>query len=387
MIAKTQKNIKNTWKIKKQYKKTIKDKNNSFLCKALSSKNPKTVWNSIDRILNKQQKRINNEPSKMSNYFSNLAANLTNKENTESNFTTLLNNLPDENCDQSFHLNRTNCNEVYKIITNLKNDCSSGHDNIPVRYLKSVAEYVTSPMMHITNTSIDQEIFAEQWNISRVCPIPKTDNPTSIKDYRPISVLSVLSKVYKRVILNQLGSFIETQNLYNINQSGFRKGHPTNMLLLKLRDDIKTEMNRSEVALSLLTDYSKAFDTIDHRISLEKLQNMNFAKNTIICSYLIERYQNVQIEDKRSTLLPMFFGAPQGSILFNLYIAELADRIYSTTIQYADDTTLYRHCKISNLHEFAVAIQKDVEKLQSWSQQNNLIFNCDKLQSVLFSSS
>ena len=120
---------------------------------------------------------------------------------------------------------------------------------------------------------------------------------------------------------------------------------------------------------------------------------MNFAKSTIkiICSYLIERYQYVQIEDKKSSLLPMFFGVPQGSILgpvlFNLYVAELADRTYSKAIQYADGTTLYRHCKISTLHECVFAIQKDVEKLLSWSQQNNLIFNCDKLQSILFSSS
>ena len=109
-----------------------------------------------------------------------------------------------------------------------------------------------------------------------------------------------------------------------------------------------------------------------------------------ICSYLIERYQYVQIEDQRSTLLSVF-GVPQGSILgpvlFNLYIAELADRTYSKTIQYADDTTPYRRCKISTLHECVFAIQKDVKKLLSWSQQNHLIFNCDKLESFLFSSS
>ena len=98
---------------------------------------------------------------------------------------------------------------------------------------------------------------------------------------------------------------------------------------------------------SILIDYSKAFDTIDHRILLKKLQNMNFAKNTItiICRYLIKRYQYLQIEDKSSNLLPMFFGVPQGTILgpvlFNLYVAELADCTYSKTIQYADDTTLY----------------------------------------------
>ena len=136
-------------------------------------------------------------------------------------------------------------------------------------------------MVHIINTSIDQEIFPKQWKISRVCPIPKTDNPTSIKDYQPISVFSILSKVHERVILNQLCSFIETQNLYNIDQSGLRKGHSTNTLLLKLRNNIRTAMKKSEVTLSILIDYPKAFDTIDHRIVLEKLQNMNFVKKLL----------------------------------------------------------------------------------------------------------
>ena len=91
------------------------------------------------------------------------------------------------------------------------------------------------------------------------------------------------------------------------NTKPFRKGHTTNTLLLKVRDEIRTAMNRSEVTLSVLTDHSKEFDTIDHRILLEKLQNMNFAKNTIkiICSYLIERYQYLQIKDKTSALIPM----------------------------------------------------------------------------------
>ena len=105
---------------KKQYKKTIKDKKNSFFRKVFFSKNPKTVWNSIDRILNKQQKRINHEPSELNNYFSNIATNLTNKENAKSNLTTPRNNLPDENYNQSFHLNHTNYNEVYKIINKRK---------------------------------------------------------------------------------------------------------------------------------------------------------------------------------------------------------------------------------------------------------------------------
>ena len=269
----------------------------------------------------------------MNHYFSNLAAMLTNKENTESNFATILNILPDENYNHSFHLiNHTNYNEICKIILNLKSD----YDNIPLQYLNFFTEHITSPMMHIINTWIDQDIFQQQCKISRIFLIPKTDNPTSIKDYQQISVLSVLSKVYKHVILNHLCSFIETQNLYNTNQSGFCKGHSTNMLLLKLRDNIRTAKNRSEVTLSVLIDYSKSFDTIDHCILLEKLQNMSFAKNTIkiICSYLIFTNRGQEINP-----IAYFFSVPQGSILgpvlFNLYVAELADHSYFTIIQYA----------------------------------------------------
>ena len=360
--------------------------------KALSSKNPKAVWNTINRILNKQHKRIKHNPSEMNKHFSNLAANLTNKENKESDYDTLIRNLPVNNCEQSFNIQHTTYSDVYKIITSLKNDCSSGFDDIPIRYIKPVAEYMVSPMVHIINRSIDQNVFPNLWKIARVCPIPKTDHPTNVKEYRPISILPVLSKIYERVILSQLCTFIESSTIYNTTQSGFRKGHSTTTMLLKMRDDIRKAMNKSEVTLSVLIDYSKAFDTIDHCILLEKLQKMNFSNNSIeiICSYLMDRQQYVQIEDSKSTLLPMFFGVPQGSILgpvlFNLYVAELADQINSATIQYADDATVYRHCKIKDLNECIKEIENDVTQLSSWSYNNSLIFNSNKLQYILFSS-
>ena len=90
------------------------------------------------------------------------------------------------------------------IIFNLRNDCSSGHDNIPVKFLKPVVDQIASPIVHIINTSIDKEIFPDSWKVLRVCPIPKIDNPVTVKDFQPVSLLPVLSKVYEKVILSQL---------------------------------------------------------------------------------------------------------------------------------------------------------------------------------------
>ena len=228
--------------------------------------------------------------------------------------------------------------------------------------------------------------------MARVCPIPKIDSPIKIKDYRPISVLPVLSKVFERVILAQLCKFIEDKALYHQTQSGFRKGHSTSTLLVKLRDDIKKAMAKSEVTLSILIDYSKAFDTIDHSSLLLKLRDMNFSIDSLqlLSSYLRDRKQYVQVEDKTSSVKSMFFGVPQGSILgpvlFNLYVVELSDRILSSSIQYADDTTLYRHCKVKDILQTIKEMEKDLDNLRSWSKDNNLLFNCDKLQLIIFHS-
>lgn len=126
-----------------------------------------------------------------------------------------------------------------------------------------------------------------------------------------------MSKIYERVILNQLCTYIEQRHLYKTTQSGFRKGHSTSTLLLKLRNDIRTAMSKSEITLAILIDNSKAFDTIDHGILLKKLHNLNFSRDSleILSSYLSNRYQYVQIDDQKSSCQQMNFGVPQGSIL------------------------------------------------------------------------
>ncbi|MEM6999126.1 MAG: reverse transcriptase domain-containing protein, partial [Pseudomonadota bacterium] len=315
--ARTNKNVNDDYHTRyketlKTYKKTVKSIKNEFLRKALSSKNPSIIWRTIDRILTKQNNNINHVPADMNTYYCNLASNLTNKPNIPANCDNLLHDTSNDDDQNLFTIKHTNYDEVLSILKKLKNDCSSGYDNIPVRYLKPVNEYLASPLVNIINNSIDNHIFPDKWKIARVSPVPKIDQPTKLKDYRPISILPVLSKVYERVILSQLCQFIERNSLYCPNQSGFRKGHTTTTLLLKLRDDIIQVMSKSEVTLSLLIDYSKAFDTIDHCTLIEKLKKLNFSNKSlkIIMSYLSNRQQFVQVNDKRSPTQAIHFGVP-----------------------------------------------------------------------------
>ena len=260
--------------------------------------------------------RIRQNTSDLNNYFTTLASNLSEKENeplNESEILQLLKRVPDSN---AFIINYTIYDEVQKIILNLRKDCSSGHGNIPVKFLKPVVDQITLPIVHIINTSIDKEIFLDSWKVARVCPIPKIDNPVTVKDFRPISILPVLSKVYEKVILSQLLNYIEKSAVYNLTQSDFHKGHSTTTLLLKFKNDILKFLNRNEITVSVLIDCSEVFDTINHKNLLEKLVSLNFNNRTIkiITSYLTNQQQYVQIDDQTSSKCPVHFGVPQRSI-------------------------------------------------------------------------
>ena len=198
---------------------------------------------------------------------------------------------------------------------------------------------------------------------------PSYFEPILEKDFRAISILPVLSKVYEKVILHQLNDYIEKSSVYNSTQSGFRKGHLTQTLLLKFRDDIQKVLNRNEITMPAMIDYSKAFDTIDHESLIRKLASLNFSNSSIkiILNYLTNRKQYVQVNDKQSTQLPIYFGVPQGSILgpvlFNICVAKLSRCIASNSIQYGDDTNIYKSSSEANTMSTIRALENDIPEL------------------------
>ena len=168
-----------------------------------------------------------------------------------------------------------------------------------------------------------------------------------LKDYRPVSILPILSKIYERVVLEQITNIIERKLIYRHYQSGYRKNHSTATLLAQLRDDSKEAMKASEITLAVFTDYSKAFDPIDFSVFIKKMHTLNFTKRFLywIFSYLTDRLHFVQIDSNISNILYANFGVPQGpileSVLFNLCVADMKSILNgSKCIQYADNSTI-----------------------------------------------
>ena len=160
-----------------------------------------------------------------------------------------------------------------------------------------------------------------------------------------------MSKVPEKLVAQQIADYIELNQSLKQTISGFRKGHSTTTVLLRIRDDIIRAMKKGELTLMVLADYSKAFDTVSYSVIIQKMWNMGFSKPFLswMTNHLCDRRQYVQIDNKKLTLECLQFGVAQGSILgpllFNIYTADLQDNLNKTSIlcfQYADNTTLYK---------------------------------------------
>ena len=209
------------------------------------------------------------DPDNLNNHFSSTAQRLPGSTSlTKDELGEMINSLPVHEHLNLFNLRQVTHTEVLKELTTMRNDSSTGPDQIPAKYLKLVAEYIASPLMHIINSYISYQRFPDAWKQARVSPIPKITNPTEEDHLRPISILPVLSKVYKRLVLYQLLTYINQLNVLNTNISGYRKGHSTTTVPLRIRDDIITAMKKGEVTLIAFADFCKAFDTVDHSIVL-----------------------------------------------------------------------------------------------------------------------
>ena len=256
---------------------------------------------------------------------------------------------------------------------------SCGFDSVSSWLLKLIKPVLTKSLTLITNQILTTGIFPDKLKTAKVIPIYKKGDETLFCNYRPISILLAISKIY-----DQLDSFLKRHKLMYNSQYGFRKEHSMEFVTVELIDRMLTRMDNKEIPINIYFNLSKAFDTLDHSILIDKLEfyGVKGVALDLLKNYLRNRKQYVEFEDAQSDMLNISTGVPQGSILGPLLFIIYKSSPTFNFIMYADDTTLS-----STLDSFAqysknknveFLINTELEKIYEWLKLNKLSLNVNK---------
>lgn len=261
-----------------------------------------------------------------------------------------------------------------------------GHDNIHPKFLKVILPHILPYITHILNTIITTSSFPEKWKHAKIIPVPKSNT-----EYRPIAILSFLSKVLEKILHHQISDFIHENNLMSDMQSGFRPNHSCVTALIDVTENIRRELDDGKVNFLILLDHSKAFDTVDHQLLCTKLRyifNFSSTSTKLISSYLTNRSQSVYVNNTTSNPLKLTRGVPQGSILgpllFSLYINDLPQNVSNCRVHmYADDVQLYLSSPTESIRENVEKLNHDLKNIHYWASANGLSINPRKSKCLL----
>ena len=297
--------------------------------------------------------------------------------------------------NSSLFLTPTNSEEIQYLINSLPNKTSSGHYSISNNLLKRLSPSIIEPLTIIFNKSLESGIFPEEMKKADVVPLHKSKAEYECTNYRPISLLLTISKLLEKLMYKRTYYFLEqTDQLYH-SQYGFRKSHSCETAIMELVSSIIKGKEDGFYTLALFIDLSKAFDTVDHKILLDKLDKYGIrgiAKDWFR-SYLTNRQMRVKCcvsstgKCEHSKYQPLTYGAPQGSclgpLIFLIFTNDLHKQIENcSTILFADDATLYKMHR--NLNYLRWCIEDDMTRLADWFRANKLSMNLGKTVCVLF---
>ena len=292
--------------------------------------------------------------------------------------------IVNQNLNSCFNFTEVDATYVTKLLSKINVKKSTGYDNISPRLLKMSSSKIAEPLTDLINMSIKTNIFPDALKQAEVSPLFKKHDNMNKENFRPVSILVCISKIFERVYSEQMMDFFNS--ILSISLSAFRRHFSCETVLVRLIEDWKALLDKQQVVGAMLLDLSKAFDCLPHSLLIAKLQAYGFDKNAcnLIHSYLINRKQRVKIGDSRSEWLHLIKGVPQGSILgpllFNIF---LNDIFYSINglYNYADDNTL-------SIHGKTVSIVKDLledatNSALDWFESNEMQANSSKFQALL----
>lgn len=286
----------------------------------------------------------------------------------------------------------TDIKEINKILSTFKSN-ASGEDQISLEMIKLCFPVIAPYLVHIFNICLEQGYFPAKWKNALIRPLPKINDPKLLSDLRPISLLPVLSKMLEKVVQLQISAYLSTNMLLPTHQSGFRAGHSTTTALLNLLDNILQARDKKLATVLISLDFSKAFDTIDHKLLCVKLQYYGFDERALsfFNSYLYNRHQRVTVAQQTSTAKLVISGVPQGSILgpllFLLYTADISNHIQHSHLQsYADDTQMLYSFLPSETQSASHKMNQDLKSVYTYAAAHNLKLNPNKSVAMVISS-
>ena len=269
------------------------------------------------------------------------------------------------------------------------NNSAPGHDEVRLSDIKPVFNMLIHPLTYVTNLSLSQGIFPDELKVAKIIPLYKANDPMLFNNYRPISLLPLFSKVLERIMYNRILKFINKHKLLYKYQFGFRKDHSTYMALIILIDKITAALDNGDFTLAVLIDFRKAFDTVDHKILLDKLQHYGIRGIAYdwIKDYLNDRRQQVSYNGANTSYKTVNCGVPQGSILgpllFIIYINDLSTVSTTlTSVLFADDTTLVD--SDPNLTALVNRFNAELVNIVHWLNANRLSLNIEKTNYMIF---
>ena len=271
--------------------------------------------------------------------------------------------------------------EVEKQLLNLNPSKAQGPDNIPTKVLKECAHTLAPSITKLFNISLLSACLPSSWKMANVIPIHKKESKHQAKNYRPISLLPVISKILERCIYNRIIDYL-IPKITKL-QHGFLRNRSTATQLLSVLTNINNILDTGDQCDTVYFDLSKAFDSVPHRLLIHKLKSFGIHGTLLawIQNYLTHRRQRVTINGSNSEWLTVTSGVPQGSILgpllFLLYINDLPTVLSTNTLCaiFADDPKITRHIQS---HQDHLILQRDITNVHNWSTAWGLKFNSNK---------
>ena len=275
-------------------------------------------------------------------------------------------------------------------VKQLNETSAVGADDIAYRFVIDSLPVTSFYLTVCVNTSIVTGDYPGVWQHALVAPTFKSGDPDEITNYRPISILPILSKIIEKVVANQLIDFLESNNLLSNTQHGFRRGLSTETALLSVVNKIYNNMDHNKITLLTLCDLSKAFDSVHHELLLRKLIYVKvdpFWFN----SYLSGRTQSVKIDNTISSKRDVSFGVPQGSILgpvlFLIFVNDMAQiATKCSLVQYADDSQFIHTGTVDRIDELIMDAELTLRNAKEYFDKNGLLVNASKTQIIFIGS-